>query len=267
MNYATLYGANLGRADLTEAVLRGVILNGANLDGAKLINANLTKAVLRGTVLIGTNLAGADLTGCRIYGVSAWSLNLEKTKQESLIITHPYDPPITVDDIEVAQFIHLLLHNKKIRNVIDTITSKAVLILGRFTPERKAVLDAIREKLRKHDYVPVVFDFEKPASRDTHETITMLARMVRFIIADITEPRSIPQELVSIVETLPSVPVKPILQHGCEPWGMYDHIKRYPWVLKLHRYRNLDDLIPSFEAKVITPVAARAEKLLKRKVK
>ena len=36
-----------------------------------------------------------------------------------------------------------MLHNQKIRDVIDTITSKAVLILGRFTDERKAVLDAL----------------------------------------------------------------------------------------------------------------------------
>ena len=42
-----------------------------------------------------------------------------------------------------------MLHNQKIRDVIDTITSKAVLILGRFTPERKAVLDALREELRR----------------------------------------------------------------------------------------------------------------------
>jgi hypothetical protein len=52
------------------------------------------------------------------------------------------EPIITVDNIEVAQFIYLMLHNEKIRDVIDTITSKAVLILGRFTGERKAVLDA-----------------------------------------------------------------------------------------------------------------------------
>jgi len=35
---------------------------------------------------------------------------------------------------------------KKIRDVINTIGKKGVLILGRFTPERKIVLDAIREK-------------------------------------------------------------------------------------------------------------------------
>jgi hypothetical protein len=80
----------------------------------------------------------------------------EDTKQKNLIITQPGNPEITVDNIEVAQFIYLLLHNEKIRNVIDTITSKAVLILGRFSiPERKAVLDVLRDGLRKRDLEPV----------------------------------------------------------------------------------------------------------------
>ena len=113
-----------------------------------------------------TDLTGADLTGCRIYGVSAWGLKLEGTKQQNLVITPADEPEITVDNIEVAQFIYLMLHNQKIRDVIDTITSKAVLILGRFTDERKAVLDALREELRKRNYLPILFDFDKPRSRD-----------------------------------------------------------------------------------------------------
>jgi hypothetical protein len=52
------------------------------------------------------------------------------TRQENLIITPPGQADI--DNIKVAQFIYLLLNNKEIRDVIDTITSKAVLILGRF---------------------------------------------------------------------------------------------------------------------------------------
>jgi len=91
---------------------------------------------------------------------------------------------IQVDNLEVAQFIYLLLNNERIRNVIDTITSKAVLILGRFTLERKAVLDAIREELRKHDYLPVLFDFEKPSNQDITKTVRTLAHTARFIIAD-----------------------------------------------------------------------------------
>jgi hypothetical protein len=70
-------------------------------------------------------------------------VKLDGTKQQNLIVTALDEPEVTVDNIEVAQFIHLLLHNEKIRHVIDTITSKAVLILGRFTDERKAVLDAL----------------------------------------------------------------------------------------------------------------------------
>ena len=47
-------------------------------------------------------------------------------------------------------------------DVITTVTSKSVLILGRFTEERKAVLDSIRVELRKCGLVPIVFDW--PAS-------------------------------------------------------------------------------------------------------
>jgi hypothetical protein len=89
-----------------------------------------------------------------------------------------------------------------------------VLILGRFSlPERKRVLDALRDELRKpgRNYVPVVFDFKKPTSRTTDETITLLARMARFVIADISDAKSVLQELRSIVPDKPSVPVAQLL--------------------------------------------------------
>src|SRR5262249_35601255 len=150
------------------------------------------------------------------YGVSVWSLKLDdKTKQQNLVITPYAEAAITVDNIEVAQFIYLLLHNQKVRGVIDTITSKVVLILGRFTDERKAVLDALREELRKRNYLPILFDFSVPATRDITETISLLARMARFVVADITDAKSIPQELGVIVPDLPSVPVQPLLLEGC----------------------------------------------------
>ena len=111
-------------------------------------------------------------------------------------------PEITVDNIEVAQFIYLMLHNQKIRDVIDTITSKAVLILGRFTDERKAVLDALREELRKRNYLPILFDFNVPATRDITETISLLARMARFVVVDITDAKSVPMELIDDCSSL-----------------------------------------------------------------
>src|SRR5262249_5706085 len=169
--------------------------------------------------LVDTDLTGADLTGCRVYGVSAWRLKLKRAKQRNLVITDVNEPEITVDNIEVAQFVYLLLHNEKIRDVIDTITSKAVLILGRFKDERKAVLDALREELRKRDYLPILFDFSVPATRDITETVSLLARMARFIVADLTDPSSIPKELEAIVPDL-AVPVQPLLEGASRPHAM-----------------------------------------------
>ena len=101
----------------------------------------------------------------------------EDTKQQDLVITPPGEPEVTTDDLEVAQFIYLLLHNEKLQRVIDTITSKVVLILGRFSPERKMILDALRDELRKRNYAPVVFDFEKPrnGTTDEHDHACLLA--------------------------------------------------------------------------------------------
>jgi len=269
-----LSGMDLSGAELSGGIFEEVVFQGANLSGADLSEANLidtdlsradlSNANLSYASLADTNFEEANLTNCRIYGISAWNLKLQDAKQSDLIITPPDEPTITVDNLEVAQFIYLILNNEKIRDVIDTITSKVVLILGRFTPERKAVLDAIREEIRKCGCLPVLFDFEKPASRDITETISTLAHMARFVIADITEARSIPQELERIVPGLPSVPVQPLLQASAGEYGMFEHFKAYPWVLEIHRYEDLDDLLKSLSEKVIAPAEAKAKELQKR---
>src|SRR2546428_571308 len=94
------------RPDLNGANLSAVDLSGANLSGENLQGANLYAAHL-----LDTDFTGADLTGCRIFGISAWRLKLEGAKQQSLVITPHFlgeaeEPEITVDNIEVAQFIY-----------------------------------------------------------------------------------------------------------------------------------------------------------------
>jgi hypothetical protein len=185
----------------------------------------------------------------------------EATQQQDLVITPNEEPAITVDNLEVAQFVYLLLNNQRIRHVIDAITSKVVLILGRFTPERKAVLDALRDELRRRDYLPIVFDFDKPTNRDLTETVSTLAHMARFVIADITEAKSIPQELMAIVPTLLSVPVQPLLQAEEREWGMYEHFRRFPQVLPVCGYERTDDLLASLAERVIAPAEQRAKEL------
>jgi pentapeptide repeat protein len=234
-------------------------LRGAVLPGATLSDADLTGADRTGASLVNTDVTNADLTGCRIYGVSAWGLKLsDKTKQRNLIITGRDEPEITVDNIEVAQFIYLMLNNQKVREVIDTITSKVVLIFGRFTDERKAVLDALRDELRKRNYLPILFDFEKPTSRNTDETITLLARMARFVIADISDAKSVLQELRGIVPDLPNVPVQLVIIASQEEPGMFDFFRRYPWFLKVHRYDRPTQLLSELSDRVIKPSETKA---------
>jgi uncharacterized protein YjbI with pentapeptide repeats len=274
LSRARLFNANLIEANLSKANLTMAILSVANLAGANLIEANLSAANLSGANFTGANLAGAslieavlvktglrktNLTKCWVYGLSAWDVELDGAVQTNLRITRPDEPEITVDDLEVAQFIYLLLNNQNIRHVIDTITSKVVLILGRFTPERKPILDAIRDELRKRDYLPVLFDFDKPSNRDITETVSTLAHMAKFVIADITDARSIPQELMAIVPTLPSVPVQPLLLASQREYGMFEHFKRYPWVLEPYLYEDQDRLLAAITDKVIGPAEKKAK--------
>jgi hypothetical protein len=175
------------------------------------------------------------------------------------------EPVITVDDLEVAQFIFLLLSNPKIRDVLETVTSKTVLILGRFTEERKRVLDALRTRLRNRNFVPIIFDFEKPSSRNLTETVTTLAHMARFVIADITDAKSIPQELQSIIPGLPTLPVQPVILDSQYEYPMFKDFLDYPWVLMPYRYKNLEELLSSLEEKVITPALNKAQDIEERR--
>jgi hypothetical protein len=77
--------------------------------------------------------------------------------------------------------------------------------------------------------------------------------MARFVIADITDAKSIPQELVQIVPQLPSVPVQPLLLRAQREYGMFEHFKYYPWVLKPVLYRDQEKLLAEIGAKVIAP--------------
>jgi Pentapeptide repeats (8 copies) len=175
-----LWGADLRRADLRKAKLDEADLRLAALEGADLREADLTGADLRGTLLIRTDLQDATLTGSRVYGVSVWDIKVnDGTKQQNLIVTDPDrgEPIITVDNIKVAQFIYLLLNNKEIRDVIDTIGRKGVLLLGRFTEGRIDVLERLQKELRKRNFLPMVFNFDKPEVKDFTETVRLLASL------------------------------------------------------------------------------------------
>jgi uncharacterized protein YjbI with pentapeptide repeats len=259
-SYTNLTKTDISGADLKKASLRSANCMVTDFRYSDLESANLREADLTAAIFIGTNLAGADLSDCKIYGISAWDVNLKDASQNNLIVSRGNEPSITVDNIEVAQFIYLLLRNEKIRRIIDTITSKVVLILGRFTLERKAILNTLREELRKKDYIPILFDFDEPSSRNLTETISTLARMSLFVIADITDARSISHELQCIVPDLPSLPVQPIILDSQYEYALFKDFRFYPWVLKTFRYRE-EELLSSLEENVIGPAISKVKEI------
>jgi uncharacterized protein YjbI with pentapeptide repeats len=269
-SYSILTGA-----DFTEAYLVEANLNLADMDGAILSGANLQKAVM-----VQTNFENANLASAYIYGISAWDIKGTPKDQSNLVISQDNNyllfkdadsdkekiGTITIDDLQVAQFIYLLLNRKILRNVIDTITSKAVLILGRFTSERKMILDAMADELRKNNLLPIIFDFEKPTDRDFTETIKTLAGISLFIIADITSPKSSPLELQAIVPDY-QIPLVPIIQAGEQPFSMLsDLIGKHDWVLpRVLKYNSVEELTSMFKIAVIDRAWQKHQELQKKK--
>src|SRR5438128_10364900 len=86
-------------------------------------------------------------------------------------------------------------------------------------------------------------------------------RMSRFVIADITDAKSIPQELSHIVPFLPSVPIVPLLEVTEREYGMFEHFPRYPWVLPIYRYPDVDKLLHSIQEHIIDPAEKKAREL------
>lgn len=267
---ADLSGADLTWANLYSADCRGANFEGADLHGATLHKTDLTDARLGGAtleyvVLTRAKLNNADISKSYVYGTAVWDIETAGLKQADLILSPekkvieaagggtPAEPVITINNFEVAPLLYSILKNANIGGVLEGVGDKTVLILGRFTPERKAVLERIHAVLRKENYVPILFDFEGPRQRSLTETVATLAHMSKFVVADITDASSVPQELARIVPWLPSVPVQPLLLKGRNSYGMFKDFRAYWWVLPVWEYRDIDDVQRMFRRKVIAP--------------
>lgn len=261
---ASLYGAWLEGAYLIRADLRGANLIRANLWGANLKMANLEGATLRYACLVNADLRGATLSGCSVYGASAWDLKInDKTKQDTLIITPVHELAITVDDLEIAQFLYLILNNEKVGHFIRELRTKAVLILGSFSPDSKNILEAIRASLYAKGFVPIMFDFDTSRTSYPMETVQTLALLSNFVIVDLSEPAGQYAEIEHLIPTT-YVPFIKIARDGAHVSGMLEYPQHwvmddcitYPQALK-EVEETISDLIE-------TEIIPRAEAINKR---
>jgi uncharacterized protein YjbI with pentapeptide repeats len=240
---AKLSGAKLSKADLRAADLSEAYLSEADLSGAKLAKAHLREADLSRVNLSEANLREADLSRVNLSEANLSRANLSKA---FLYKANLSMADLAGVDLSRVNLIEANLSETKLigANFHGVITSKIVLILGRFIPERKVVLDAIREKLRKRGYVSVLCGFGWTTEKKVTE-ITMLANMARFIIADLTDPMSALYELSGIVPDI-TVPVKAVLPEieGLQrEYSSFFHPERSHWFLKPYHYKSPEILI------------------------
>jgi len=278
---AGLSGVDFSYTDMSSCDMRHVMLQDAVLSGADLSGADLRYAILTGCVLNRATLYGTRLTGALVWGTSVWDVEYDDNEsQKGMLIGWDMLDPIDVamdiedrgelrmpkrslivDDLRVAHFMSLVRENEHLAKIFDAASSKTVLLLGRFTGNQEKVLEKLREALPKYGYAPVVFDFEEPRDRDLIETVAMLAGLAKFIIADLTDPRSTPLESQLTIPQI-AIPWVPIIRLPDEPFSMFDALQRkYEWVLPTVPYRSIPDLLQQLESKVIRPAERLSETL------
>ena len=232
--------AAIGDAEFKDCIFEESDMSYCSAEETSFEGSTFLKTKMEHMSLVRTDFTDTKLDECYLYGISSWDLNLQNSVQKNLVITPDEMPTVTVDNIELAQFLYLMINNVRLRDVIKTITSKVVLILGNFSVLRKEKLDQIREILRTQDVIPVMFDFEKPSTRNLTETVLTLASMSKYVIADLSSPRSVPHELANIARQLPSIRFYPIIVAGEAPYGMFADYAPYTWIRPIKEYTEDD---------------------------
>jgi hypothetical protein len=265
--------ANLRGAEFRDARLPGNDLTDVDLSGADLQRANLHKVRLDGAKLIGASLVGAtvvrtsfkraELRDTIIFGAAVWDIEVDETTiQENIRISD--EPPMSCDDIEVAQVINLFRTNRKITSIIESATARMVLILGRFTPERKQVLDRLKKELSHWSppLIPIVFDFKGPSTLNFIEMVGFLAHLSAFVIADVTDAKIVLEEIPHIVTSV-AVPVKPLIMGSKkdEPVTLNNYRRNHRSLMETLVYADVGDLLARLNEDIVLPALELRQEL------
>lgn len=143
--------------------------------------------------------------------------------------------------------------------IMSELSKRRVLILGRFTGRRLKVLERIKTHLARHPnhYIPELFTFSKPDGRDLVESIIGFAALSRFVIADLSEPKSVQSELEAIVPHFQSIPVVPLISRTGKEYATFSSVRRRQNVVQpTVRYRDAEDLMKKLDEEVV-PLAER----------
>lgn len=250
--------ANFSNCMFINTKFNKTIFTDAGFAGATFINCNLNRV----------NLTNADfqveeITETVIYGISSWDIHVsEKSKQSKLVIEKTYQLfseiiaegriPLMVDNIELAQFIYYLSNHKKMRDTINILNKRGVLLLGKFKDGGLERLYKLRDWFANHNFLPMIFDFDRPHSLDYTETIVTMSGLSKLVVADLSGD-SVPQELHAILTNF----VKPVVvYHDSAPYSMLKDLRRKNRYFHEIKFDGTDDNLLS----LLPPKIADAEK-------
>jgi uncharacterized protein YjbI with pentapeptide repeats len=266
LEHADLHGADFSGARMHAVQLTGADLTEAVFDGTDLSEADLSQAILSDTSLLGASLRGASVGGTFIRRIHTNA----KTDQHGLSVdVHVvWDRPrgsvvefTEANDIRVAQFHEVLEEHGAVGKLLASTTRRVVLILGRFTPRRKRVLDRLATALRERGKIAVIFDFPRPEDREISDTVRFIAGMAQFVVVDITHASSVPLELQATIPDL-MVPVLPIVEAGRPIFAMFSDLqRRYAWIQPPVSYRSADELVRHVDTAILARADAAAESI------
>jgi len=248
--------ATFSESIISESRFRETTFRNTTFNQVEIIDCDLQYATF-----INCRFINSSLINCDVYGVSVWDCIFESVIQSDLNIGRIGHPRITVDDLEMAPFISLLLAHEKLRSVITSLTQRGVLLLGRFRDDGHAQLRQIANSLKSLNYLPIIFDFDCPEHRDTTETIITLVSLVKFVVADLSGP-SVPYELAKTVPHF-MIPFVPIVAKGTKIFSMFKDLLKYPWVLQPIEYETIDVVVSDIQGLIIEPAEQRLTTLLK----
>jgi hypothetical protein len=92
----------------------------------------------------------------------------------------------------------------------------------------------------------------------------VLAGMCRFVIADISDPRTVPSEVAAIVRGY-RIPVVPIIKESQDVVAALEDLEGYSWLLDEVPYSSIEGLVADMNAKVIKPALAAERRILTRR--
>ena len=220
--------ANFANCRFVNTKFNKTIFTDANFQGAVFINCNLNRVNLTNA-----NFDVKEIRETVVYGISSWDLNVsDEAVQSKLVIEKTYDLyseiiaqgriPLMVDNIELAQFIYYLSNHKKMRDTINILNKRGVLLLGKFKDGGLERLYKLRDWFSAQNYLPMIFDFDRPNSLDYTETVVTMSGLSKFVVVDLSS-NSVPQELHAILTNF----VKPVVAYyDTPPYSMFKDLKR-----------------------------------------